>query len=345
MPIKTLSKDDATKAMYAFATLPNIGPATGDGATKARRFSGIGYSGKVIPNHSWWGNVIFDLSSIQQPPKAFAALVNHDGDKIAGYIDEFELSDAEGVKIGGPLIYADGYQGKYVADGSDAGFPWQMSVCIKPGSIEEVAAGTPITVNGQMLQGPLTVFRNSTLSEVSFTPTGWDSNTSAAAMSRANQQDQPPQLPDEGNTMTAQEQAEFDKAKADAAAATLRASQLEASLTTTQEQLKAIALTQRTSAVTQLFSDTKREFKADSAEVKTLMEMPEASFSVVAGLMRSQAPVAEPTPAARTGLNPALFSTTAEQGKEKDAPVNVAKDGQHGLVAHAMSRNPANRSH
>ncbi len=330
MPIaRTLTPDNSR---FEFAALPNINPAGTDasGGPKPRRFAGVAYSGEVIPNHYWWGNVIFDLSSIAPPAKAFPALVNHDGDAVAGFIDDFNI-EPDGIKIGGPLIFADGYKGKYVADGSDAGFPWQMSVCIKPGSIEEVAPGTDVTVNGKALQGPLTIFRNSTLSEVSFTPTGWDANTSAAAMSRANAA-QPPQ----GDTpMTPEEKARMDKLEADLAAANATNTTLKASAdTATQERdrLAAAALATRTTAVTTLFADLGQDVKPDAQEFKDMVGLPDSAFKTVEASMRA---AIKRVP----GRDANLFTETATTGKDgKPVDQSVAKDGQHGLVAGARAR-------
>jgi hypothetical protein len=46
-----------------------------------------------------------------------------------------------------------------------------------------VKAGATVEVNGRTFTGPINVFRNNTIREISFTPTGWDSQTSAVAMS------------------------------------------------------------------------------------------------------------------------------------------------------------------
>lgn len=334
MPIARKLTDE--NGRFEFAALPNINAAGTDasGGPKPRRFSGVAYSGQVIPNHYWWGNVIFDLSSIEPPAKAFPALVNHDGDAVAGFIDDFNI-EPDGIKIGGPLIFADGYKGKYVADGSDAGFPWQMSVCIKPGSIEEVAPGTSVAVNGQSLEGPLTIFRNSKLTEVSFTPTGWDANTSAAAMSRANAA-QPPQ----GDTpMTPEEKARMEQLERDLAAVNASNSTLKASIDAAAAEtnaLKAAALATRTTAVTQLFADLGQDVKPEATEFKDMLSLPDSTFKTVETTMRASIK----NPARTTN---GLFSDTATKGKDpKDGgdstKFDAVKDGEHGLVANARTR-------
>ena len=72
-----------------------------------------------------------------------------------------------------------------VAQDSDDGFPWQMSVRIDPSAIEEIQAGASVTVNGKVHQGPITVFRGGRIREVSFCALGADDNTNAVAASHS----------------------------------------------------------------------------------------------------------------------------------------------------------------
>jgi hypothetical protein len=57
-----------------------------------------------------------------------------------------------------------------VVDDADDGYPFQMSMFIDPGSVEEVAADQTVIVNGKTLQGPITIFRGGRIREVSFVP-------------------------------------------------------------------------------------------------------------------------------------------------------------------------------
>lgn len=161
----------------------NEAPAaiTKDG--ELRRFKGVAYTGDMIQRHPYWGNVIFDLSSITVPPK-MPMLFNHNTDAIAGYSDESSV-DSAGINLQGNLSKSTP-EGQRIAALSDEGFPWQMSVRISPARIEELQAGNTAVVNGRTIQGPAYIFRDSKLSETSFTPTGWDAGTSATALSRFN---------------------------------------------------------------------------------------------------------------------------------------------------------------
>ena len=152
-----------------------------DAADAQRRFSGVAYTGEPITNHPYWGTVAFDLSLIQVPDR-MPILLNHDGDSIVGFSDEHAVTP-EGLVLGGVLSRAT-RAGQQVTALSDEGFPWQMSVRIQPSRIEELAVGATTQVNGRTLTGPAYIFRESSIVETSFTPTGWDSGTSATALSR-----------------------------------------------------------------------------------------------------------------------------------------------------------------
>jgi hypothetical protein len=173
----------------------------------ARRFEGVAYSGDVIKGHFYWGDVVFDLSSTKAAQK-LPMLVGHDNEKIAGFSDSVKIGQQ--IDIAGALSSKTPF-GQEVAALSDEGFPWQMSVRIEPAQVDEVGKGKSVQVNGRTFSGPITVFRNSVIREVSFTPTGWDAQTSATAMARGIPS------PDEGVTMTPEEiaalQAEAAKAK------------------------------------------------------------------------------------------------------------------------------------
>lgn len=275
----------------------------GEGAPAKRKFSGKAYSGEVIDNHWYWGNVIFDMATMTVPPK-LPALIDHSRSQRAGYVTESSIDNANGFTVSGNLLTNE--HGKAVAQDSDDGFPWQMSVHIEPRSIEEFAAGEQVTVNGRQFTGPLTVFRNSTIVEVSFTATGQDSNTAAVAMSRGGVQ-QPSSTGD--SLMTPEQIAAMQQENA-----TLKAN----NATLTQERdaartdLDKFSKERRTGDIKNLFSAIGREYKEDDAEVKAFSAMDQAGFDAMAGMLRSQFK----KPEGQQPNNPALFSHQAAQGTQ-----------------------------
>lgn len=321
MPAATARQLAPDNRAFQFLAKPQL-TSEGEGTAVKRKFAGVGYSGEVIPGHWYWGNVVFDLHTMSVPP-SLPALIDHDRSQRAGYVTEHSISDAEGFKVAGALM--SNASGKAVAQESDDGFPWQMSVHIEPGSVEEIQAGISTTINGKSLQGPLTVFRNSRILEVSFTATGQDSNTSATAMSRPSGGQ--PQQPSTGDSSMTPEQI---------AAMQLENSTLKASNETlTKERdaantsLQKFSADRREADVKQLFSDTGREFKADDEDVKMLTALPQGAFDFSAKQMRAAGKPAAPTQQAPSHL----FSHQAADGKaqEQAAPVNP-------LMANAQAR-------
>lgn len=152
-----------------------------DKGTGKARFRMNAYSGEVIQNHWWWGNLIIDLAGMEVPKKSIPALRDHDSARIIGWTDRITKSNDEG-------LTAEGFFSRKTRDGREArelsieGFPWQASIYIPPKSVEEVKEGVNVKVNGKSLAGPLTIFRQSVLREVSFCALGADMHTSAQAL-------------------------------------------------------------------------------------------------------------------------------------------------------------------
>lgn len=307
-----------------FSTVETEG---GVGAKK-RKFSGVAYSGEVIDNHWYWGNVIFDMSTMTVPPK-LPALIDHSRSQRAGYVTESSIDNTTGFTVNGVLLSNE--DGQAVAQDSDEGFPWQMSVHIEPRSIEEFAAGELVTVNGRQFTGPLTVFRNSTIVEVSFTATGQDSNTAAVAMSRGGVQ-QPSSTGD--SLMTPEQIAALQQENA-----TLKAS----NATLTQERdaartdLDKFSKERRTGDIKNLFSAIGREFKEDDAEVKAFSAMDQAGFDAMAGMLRSQFKKPEGQQTQQPN-NPALFSHAATNGQNPNQPQGGNDADENSLLKDAEKR-------
>ena len=306
---RKLSRDNCR---FSVAARPTFTTAEVNGA-KLRRFSGVAYSGEVIPRHTEWGDIVFDLATISSPSKNLAALIDHDPAQRCGYITEFSNNVNDGLIISGNLLT--NAAGAAVSQDSDEGFPWQMSVFIDPAVVEFVPEGSAATVNNRSFTGPLTIFKNSRIAEVSFTAVGWDSNTSAVAMSRTGDSPQPILR---GNDMEA-ETLQDRVAALEVEKQTLQASKeaLAQELAQAKEQLLKFGRDTRTREVRQLFSEIKREYKDDDASVLAFSAMPDESFSVMATVLREQAKATQVS----AEKVPALFSHTAKDGAASAAPV------------------------
>lgn len=246
------------------------------GTDDIRRFSAVGYSGEPITGHPFWGTVAFDLNGMQVP-NPMPILMGHDPDKIAGFSQNFDLNGK--LNLEGVLSRTTSF-GKEVAALADEGFPWQMSVRIKPLVLEEVAAGATADVNGRILQGPAFIFRKSKISETSFTPIGWDDKTSATVLSFT--------TPSKEDTMamTPEELAAFNKANDDLKLsveklneATARITSLEGELKTFKDKEFEAAKNAREAKITELATLLGQSF--DDATVAKYAAFDEATFSLV----------------------------------------------------------------
>lgn len=217
---------------------------------KKRTFTGVAYSGEPILDHWYWDRVIFDLDSIQIKGR-IPALLEHHPSQRAGAINSHSIDYAQGLVISGDLMSNE--FGSQVAQDSDDGFPWQMSVRIEPSSTEEVSADQVVTVNGKTYQGPITVFRGGRIREVSFCALGADDNTNAVAASH-----NPTQQPKEDTDV------DLEQAQA-------KIAELEGQIETLTEQNKQFAAAKREAEITALGKDLGKEFSAeDVAEMKNL---------------------------------------------------------------------------
>jgi hypothetical protein len=102
-------------------------------------------------------------------------LFEHDSREVVGYTDSVEIGAS--IKVSG--IITSGETGQMVARLADEGFPWQMSVRIYPESIFVLNKGEQALVNGQVVEGPISIFKDSFIREVSFCALGADRNTNA----------------------------------------------------------------------------------------------------------------------------------------------------------------------
>ena len=240
--------DEQKQDHYCFR-LGDLSVDPGEEGKKKRTFSGVAYSGEVITDHWYWTRVIFDLDSMQIKGR-IPALLEHSSRQRAGAINTHTISHQEGLVVHGDLMSNE--FGTQVAQDSDDGFPWQMSVRIEPAKTEEVAADQTVIVNGKTLQGPITIFRGGRIREVSFCALGADENTMAVAASHN------PNQPTEDTDV------DLEQAKA-------KIQELEGQVNTLTEQNKQFAAAKREAEITALGKDLGKEFSAeDITEMKAL---------------------------------------------------------------------------
>lgn len=278
---------DNEQGKYLFALSALDIPKAEEG--KKRTFQGTAYAGGRVDGHWYWGRtgVVFDLDGIEIPVPT-PLLGEHFSMSRVGVVKSVNVK--QDIKVSGDFLSNPQAQ-EFVQD-SDDGFPFQMSMFIDPGSIEEVGQGVSVTVNGQSFTGPIAVFRNNRIREFTICSTGADRNTAIKAFSG-----KPSQQPQQEETnVTELEQLKADNQK----------------LTTERDnalnELKQFKATKRTDDITALETELKVQFSAEDKTAYTNMD--DATFSFTAKQLRQfssktpeQQPAPQPTP---TQPNPAL---------------------------------------
>jgi hypothetical protein len=148
-------------------------------AGKGTRFKMTAVSG-VPFRHPWWGNFVIDIETVKFKGQKFPVLREHMTERIVGWSDQ---ATKEGkVEIEGTFsqVTADG---KEVSGLASEGFPWGASVFARPGRIEHVQEGSEVTVNGKVVRGPGTIFRDTLIEEASFCAIGADPRARARTFS------------------------------------------------------------------------------------------------------------------------------------------------------------------
>jgi len=247
------------------APAPSLGIADApEGEPRRRTFSGIAYSGSPVSD--WDEPIIIDLASLSLPDPCPV---------LGGHSRDIRLGVAS-LAVRDGLLACDGYlltnsDALKLAADADEGFPWELSVHAQPGALERVQAGASAVVNGRTLSGPITVLRQTTIRELSFTPTGVDAATSAQVMASDPQRHAPHP---EATAMTPEElSAQVADLTAQLAAVQARA---EAAETALAAQAKAARL----SAVTGLFASLGRPL--DEAQAATYLALPDDAWAQIA---------------------------------------------------------------
>ena len=218
-----------------------------------RKFKGTAYAGGRVDGHWYWGRsgVVFDLDGIEIDKPA-ALLEEHFSSSRIGVVQAVDTNGK--IDVSGDFLT--NAKAMEIVQDSDDGFPFQMSMMIDPGSIEEVSQGKTVTVNGQSFEGPIIVFRQNRIREFTICSTGADRNTSIKAFSG------------KANPNPTKEDTDVDLVQAQA-----KITELEGQINTLTEQNKQFAAAKREAEITALSKDLGKEFSAeDITEMKNLDE-------------------------------------------------------------------------
>ena len=281
---------------------------------KKRTFKGTAYSGGRVDGHWYWGRtgVVFDLDDIEIDSPT-ALLEEHFGSNRIGVVKKVDTNGK--IDVEGHFLTNE--RAREIVQDSDDEFPFQMSMFIDPGSVEEVNTGQTVVVNGQSFTGPIAVFRNNRIREFTICSTGADRNTSIKAFSgKAN-----PNPTKEDTDVTELEQAKAAQKQAE----TERDNAL--------AELNKFKAQKRTDDIAALETELKTQFSADDKTAYTNMD--DSMFAFAAKQLRQfaagnqQPPAGQQQQTPAPSVNPAyahLFTHQANGGQGGQAPQGSALD-------------------
>ncbi|MCX0332222.1 hypothetical protein NVT87_15240 [Acinetobacter radioresistens] len=274
---------------YLFNTSAIEVPQAKEG--EKRTFKGTAYSGGRVDGHWYWGRtgVVFDLEGIEIDSPT-ALLEEHFGSNRIGVVKKVDTNGK--IDVEGHFLTNE--RAKEIVQDSDDEFPFQMSMFIDPGSVEEVNTGQTVVVNGQAFTGPIAVFRNNRIREFTICSTGADRNTSIKAFSGKPNSNQPPE---EDTDVTELEKAQQAKQQA------------EKERDDALEELKQFKAQKRADEIVALETELKTQFSADDKTAYTNMD--DSVFAFTAKQLRQfsaggQQPPADQQQQQTPGVNPAL---------------------------------------
>ena len=203
MPAVKPAKDNDTAPINAcvFNDNAQVTFAEGD-EDKGKKFRIVGYTGAILKDHWYWGNVAFDLEGLKFAKRRIPVLEEHFKDVRIGFTTKQDISDQ--VVVEGPFL--DNAEAQSLKADMLKGFPMEASLFVLPLVVEHVLKDASVKVNGHTLKGPGTVFRQSTIKEVSMCVFGFDSNTKSSTYADVDNQKVKFNLFQENNIMAGETQ-------------------------------------------------------------------------------------------------------------------------------------------
>jgi len=154
-----------------------ITPAT---EGKPRTLKMVAYSGKIIKGHWYWGDLVIDTSGLKMAKKNIPILQDHATEEKIGF-GSFIVDDKHAI-VNEDMTFVDTPFAAEFIKLSDQGFPYEASIQARPSKIQRLTEDEETEVNGFMMKGPGTVWRESVLKECSVVTFGSDANTKSVAM-------------------------------------------------------------------------------------------------------------------------------------------------------------------
>lgn len=145
-------------------------------------FEMVVYSGGLIKDHWWWGDLAIDVSGMSFPKSKIPILEDHRTDLKIGFSKKPDM-EPNGKLTFNNITYIDTPESQRFRETSKQGFPYEASLYAKPTIVERISDGATSKVNGMTVKGPASIWRKSVFKEASVCVFGYDSNTKATAFS------------------------------------------------------------------------------------------------------------------------------------------------------------------
>lgn len=149
-----------------------------DDAATPPTFSVTAYNGGPLTVKGYPLPVVVDLAGLTLANSVLANL-DHDQKQRVGHVTA-HTNDGKSLTFAGVVSGTSGAAGEVIANHKN-GYPWQASIEAQPqGPVEEIKKGKSVTVNGQVIPGPVFVARKAKLYGFAFLSRGADETTTVA---------------------------------------------------------------------------------------------------------------------------------------------------------------------
>ncbi len=143
------------------------------------------YSGKVIPNHFWWGDLVIDLDGMEFKKSKYPILESHNTSKKIAFSKGKPVIEDYQLKLNPDKVeFVDTPEAAEFIKLSKEGFPYESSLYGIPSVIETLEPNATAEVNGFTLKGPARIWRKCLFKEASVCVFGYDSNTKSSAFAK-----------------------------------------------------------------------------------------------------------------------------------------------------------------
>jgi len=137
----------------------------------------VARTGKPV-EHWYWGRMVHDFGGMKLHKDRLPIDYCHNPDQIIGYLNNFETDSGDLIASGALTPWKDSDRATEIIFKSGQGVPYEASIDFTASTtIEEVAEGKSVEVNGETFDGPGIVFRQWHLRGVAVCPYGADMYT------------------------------------------------------------------------------------------------------------------------------------------------------------------------